>query len=307
MADTITKATNTSTPTSASVRADLEEQRKQADSRTRPDIENEKKQVQQDAEQTLDSEAIAAIQQAERAVNAIAEDRIDEALAAIEQATGKINILLSRNPSTALIPVNLQVSIIDRAPRDLKDIAVLKDAAEIALDIDDLPSTRSLLDSLRSEIRVRIYHLPLETYPIALQEAARLLDQKKKSDAASVLLIALNTLAVVDQVTPLPLLLARKAVSDAQSLAQKDKEAALQMLDVADSELERTMALGYTPEDSEYKELRDGIKTLRKQLKGNEESAPFFSKLKEKLAALTHRQSQKKVRSDAHGQPQKAA
>jgi hypothetical protein len=311
MADTITSnksAANSSTQeTSASVRVDLEEQRKQADSRTRPNIDTERNQVQQDAEQTLDREAIAAIQQTERALNAIAEDRIDEALAAIEQATGKINILLSRNPNTALIPVNLQVTIIDRAPTDPVQIVSLKDAAEIAVDIDDLPAARALLDSLRSEIRVRTYHLPLETYPAALQEAARLLDQKNKSEAASVLLVALNTLAVIDQVTPIPLLLARKAVDDAQALAQTDKEAANKLLNVANDELERTMLLGYTPDDSEYKALREEIKTLRKQLKSGEETGSFFARLKEKFAALTHRQSQKKVHSDAQDQPKKAA
>jgi len=37
-----------------------------------------------------------------------------------------------------------------------------------------------------------------------LKEAARLLDQKKTKEASDVLLTALNTLMVVDNVTPLP-------------------------------------------------------------------------------------------------------
>jgi len=40
-----------------------------------------------------------------------------------------------------------------------------------------------LLYSLESEIRARTYNLPLATYPLALQEAARLLDQGKNDDA----------------------------------------------------------------------------------------------------------------------------
>jgi hypothetical protein len=39
-------------------------------------------------------------------VIAIADTRIAEALDAIEQTTGKIDILPSRNPPTALIPVH---------------------------------------------------------------------------------------------------------------------------------------------------------------------------------------------------------
>lgn len=311
MADTtssLRSTVNTSaSQTNASARADLEEQRKQADSRVRPDVESERNKVQQEAEETLDSEAVVAIQQTERAVNAIAEGRVDEALKAIEQATGKINILLGRNPKTALIAVNFEVSIIDRAPRDFSEIALLKDAAEIALDLNDLPSARTLLDSLRSEIRVRLYQLPLATYPDALAEAARLLDQKKNSDAASVLLVALNTLAVTDQVTSIPLLLARKAVSSAQSLAEKDKDSAEQMLDVARNELERAMELGYTSNDSEYKDLLAQIRNLRKQLKGPEDTSSPFSKLKEKLAALTRRGAEKKVGSDTQNRPKHAA
>jgi hypothetical protein len=99
------------------VQADLNEQRKHADQRMRPEVEAQRRQAQQEVERILDSEAMAAIQQTERAVIAIAEDRVDEALAAIEQATGKIDVLLSRNPATALIPVNVQVNVIDTAPQ----------------------------------------------------------------------------------------------------------------------------------------------------------------------------------------------
>jgi len=38
------------------------------------------------------------------------------ALAAIERATGKVNVLLARNPSAALIPVDATVQVIDLAP-----------------------------------------------------------------------------------------------------------------------------------------------------------------------------------------------
>src|ERR1700731_1060009 len=187
----------------AQVLADLEQQRKHADQRMRPLVEAQRQQAQQSAEKSLDSEAIAAIQQTERALNAIAEARSDEALAAIEQAIGKINILLGRNPATALIPGSGRVSVIDTAPQDPGDIAILRHAAEAALDMNDVPAGPTLLDSLRSEIRVRTYHLPLATYPAALQEAARLLDQKKLEEAGPVVLLALNTLVVIDQVIAL--------------------------------------------------------------------------------------------------------
>jgi hypothetical protein len=316
MADTMTSTsrdhgtTTTGGRTAAQVQADLEEQRRQANQRTRPEVEAQRRQAEDEAEKSLDKEAIAAVQQTERTLIAIAEDRIEEALNAIEQATGKINILLSRNPNTALIPVNLRATVIDTAPDDVSDIAVLVDASAVAFDINDLPASRTLLDFLRSEIRVRIYHLPLATYPAALQQAARLLDQKNTREAAAVLLVALNTLAIIDHVNPLPLLLAREAINQAHEQAQKDKEAAQKPLDTADHELERAMELGYTAEDSEYTTLRDEIKNLRKQLKGNEDTNSLFSRIKESMASLRRRQTERQTRSDGQKesqQPQKAA
>jgi hypothetical protein len=281
--------------TAGQVQSDLEQQRKEANRRMRPALEVQRIDAQQEAAKLLDKDAIAAIQQTERSVIAIAEDRIGEALNAIEQATGKIDILLSRNAATALIPVNTQVSVIDTAPQNEDDIMLLRNAAYTAFDINDLPVARTLLDSLRSEIRVRTYHIPLATYPDALHEAARLLDQKKTREAGAVLLAALNTLAVIDQVTAIPSMLARGAVVQAQTLAQTDKEAARDLLEIANHELERAMDLGYTPNDEEYTSLRDEIKSLRKQLKGSEDTTSVFARIKEKLASLTRRQKQKQA------------
>jgi hypothetical protein len=288
---TFKDASATSSPDkTAQVQADLELQRKNANQRMRPEIEAQRNQAQQDASQRLDSDAIAAIQQTERAAIAIAEDRISEALEAIEEATGKIDILLSRNPRTALIPVSTQVAVFDTAPQNEADISILRNAAHTAFDINDLPTARTLLDSLRSEIRVRTYHIPLATYPDALEEAARLLDQKKTREAGAVLLAALNTLVIIDQLIAIPLVLAREAVAEAQILAQTSKERAQDLLDIANHELERAMDLGYTPNDAEYTSLRDEMKSLRKQLKSNDDTSSVFARIKDKLAGLTRRQ-----------------
>jgi hypothetical protein len=152
---------------------------------------------------------------------------------------------------------------------------------------------------------VRIYHLPLATYPAALQEAARLLDQKKIQEAGTVLLLALNTLAIIDQVTALPLLLAREAINGAQP--QTDREAAQRLLESADYELQRAEVLGYAAADPEYMALRDEIKSIRKKLQGNETVSSMFTSLKEKIASLIHRQSERRTGADVQKQPQKAA
>src|SRR5258708_5881595 len=212
----------TQTKSQTQTPADLQKQRQEAEQQARPEIEQERRQAEEEAAKHLDQEAMAAIAETQKAIDAIAANKTDQAMAAIERATGKINILLARNPATALIPVSLQVDLIDAAPRDGKAIAELAKNASKAMEDKDYPAARVLLYGLTSEIRVRTYNLPLPAYSGALQEAAHLLDEKKTQQANNVLLTALNTLITVDQVTPLPLGLAREAIEQAQAKSQSD-------------------------------------------------------------------------------------
>jgi hypothetical protein len=54
------------------------------------------------------------------------------------------------------------------------------------------------------------------------------------------------------------------------------------------------MALGYAAQDTEYKTLKDEISKIEKQLKKNEVTSSFFSKLQERLSAFLTRQSEAK-------------
>jgi hypothetical protein len=283
----------------------LEMQRNRAEQQARPDLEKWRNEAEQQALKTLDKDAIAAIEQTVQAIDSIAAGKTADALKGIEEATGKVNIVLARNPELALIPVSVEALIIDTAPRDIDDIEKLADAVDAAILVDDFPTARALLGALRSEVRVRTYNLPLGIYPAALQDAARLLD--KDSQAASVaLLAALNTLVTVDQVTPLPLLVAQEAISQAQASAQKDKNAA-QAVETAEFELNRAIALGYAGQDPEYAALKDDISNLKKQLKGSEDSNSAFSKLKARLDAFLKRKSDRRTSSTNEQAPKKAA
>lgn len=270
---------------------DLQKQLQDADQQVRPDIEKQRAQAEQQADQTLDKEAIEAIDQTQKAIDAIAANKNSEALAAIEQATGKINILLARNPASALIPVAAEVVVIDTAPTDDKAVTQLGQSVSKAVADKDFPTARVLLYVLMSEIRVRTSNLPLASYPTALTEAARLLDQKQTTEAANTLLTALNTLVVVDQVTPLPLVLARAAIDAAKE--QKDKDKAQVLLQTARKQLERSKELGYAGRDPEYAALDSDISNLEKQLKGNGDASSVFAKLENRLSAFLGKQSER--------------
>lgn len=287
--------------------SDVEKQRQEAEQQVRPEVEQQRKSAEDQARKSLDQEAVAAIDETSNAIKAIGENKTDQALAAIERATGKINVLLARNPATALIPVSFEVNVIAAAPEDVKEIRRRAAAADWAIAARAYPTARAILDSLTSEIRLRTYNLPLVSYPAALKEAARFLDEKKTKEAGAALLTALNTLAVIDQVTPLPIAVAQAAIGAAQQLRDKDKDGAQKHLTVARTELERAKELGYSGKDPEYANLDKSIRDLEKQLKGNGDTGSLFASLKEKIASFFGRTSQTKQPQETGQSPKQAA
>jgi hypothetical protein len=106
-------------------------------------------------------------------------------------------------------------------------------------------------------------------------------------EAAAVLLTALNTLVIVDRVTPLPLVAAQEAVDAAQAIKDKDKDAASKLLDMAKLELQRGRELGYySASEPQFTALNQAITDLQTQMKGGGDTTSVFSALKEKLAAF---------------------
>lgn len=254
-------------------------------------IEAQRQDAEQQARANLDNDAIAAIRETQSAVKAITENKSAEALSAIERATGKLDILLARNPATALVPVAAQVEIIDMAPADITAIKGITAAVERSVDQRDFPAARVLLDTMTSEIRVRTFHLPLATYPAALKQAAKLLDQQKFTEASAELKLAMSTLVIIDQVTPLPIAIAQAAIEEAQTKATQDKDSALRLLSMARTELERAKHLGYSGKDPEYTALASSISDVEKQIKNNGDTTTLFTKLRDRLAAFFKQRS----------------
>jgi YfdX protein len=279
-----------STPTS-----DLRKQHQEAERQFRPEIETQRQQNENDAKQTLDQEAIAAVGLTGEAIKSISANKKDDALASIERATGKINILVARNPASALIPVGVDVVVIDTAPADPKVINQIAERATDATKHRDLPIARILLASLVSELRIRTTSLPLGTYPAALQQAAQLLDQGKNQDAGKMLLTAINTLVIVDHVIPLPLLLAQAAIDTANSQRQ-NKDIALTLLKTARNEANRSRLLGYLSSDSEYKGLDDEISSLESAINGKSDTTSMFSHLRDRISAFLKKQKEHEQR-----------
>jgi hypothetical protein len=277
---------------------ELEQQLNRAEQQLQSELIKQRNEAEQQAEKSLDKDGVSALEETQKAIDAIAANKIDEAMSAIERATAKINNLLARNPDTAVIRVDFEVNVVDTAPHDHQAIIELGQDASYAVDEQNFPAARVVLHRLMSEIRVRTYNLPLATFPDALKQAERLLKEKENQDAVNVLLAAVTTLVAIDRVTPIPMLVAREAINQAQAKGQKDKAAAQHFLEVAKDELQRSKELGYAGRDPEYAALNEQISSLEKQMKGNGgDLSNVYAKLKERLSAFLKRQSEHQQRA----------
>jgi hypothetical protein len=265
---------------------------KQPDAQLQQEVEKEQQVATAEAESSLDQEAIAAIAETRNAIAAIEQGKTQEAIQALERATGKIDILVARYPELALVPVSTQVAVIDVAPLDFDTIERIRNQIKSAINAEDFPTARELLNNLMSEIRTTTLNLPLATYPDAMKQAARLLNDGQIEQAQSVLQSALSTLVLTEQSRPLPLVDAHTKLIGAVAVAELDPDDTQRLLEEARSQLKLAKELGYARRDREYAELDGAIKDIEQQLKANQKTATAFAELQDKFSSFFNRVSE---------------
>jgi len=264
----------------------------QSDTQLQQDIEKEKQAATAEAESKLDQEAIAAIEETRKAIAAIEQGKTQDALGALERATGKLDILLARYPELGLVPISTQIAVIDVAPLDTDAIEQIRNQIKSAINAEDYPAARELLNNLMSEIRTTTLNLPLATYPDAMKQAARLLNDGQTEQAEAVLKSALSTLVATEQSRPLPLIEVHTKLVGASAVAQTDRDDAQRLLEEARRQLHLAKELGYARRDRDYAELDQAITGTELQLKANENTASAFAKLQDKLSSFFNRVSE---------------
>ncbi len=237
-------------------------------------------------------EAVAILGETNNVLNYIAKGKDKKAKEELAKLIGELEILITRDPSVALVPVSVGYEIND-AVVDIPTVYEITTAAKVAMDDGYYQVAKKLMDGLTSEFKVKTTYLPLATYPDAMKMAAALLEEGKKEEAAAILIKALNTLVVQEVAIPLPVLRAEEFVKLAAAAMLSDekdkKEVALLFLDNADYQLQLAEAMGYGKKDKEYKELYTAIKELKKAIKEDKESKGKFDKLSEKLKNFKER------------------
>ena len=248
---------------------------------------------------TLDSKVIEDIEQqvenkkiklTEEALTAISETKslVDEvnnknkAIKKGHELIGKLEVLLARDPSLSLIPINVDFQK-EEFVTDIETIRKTVKLAQEAMDNEYYRLASDLLKDMRSEIIISTYLLPTATYPDAIKAAVALLEEDKPDEAKAILLNVMGTIVVEKTIEPLPILNAEQMIIEAAVIDKKDHEnvdKVINLLKNAEYQLTLAEEMGYGKKDKDYKLLSDSINVLKKSVNKKENSESKFEQLK---------------------------
>ena len=246
----------------------------------------ENKQIQtEEKRKELLSEATSAIRETENALRALDDDDSEYAIESLERASGKLSIILARAPEFALAPSSVEVVTYDILA-DIDAIEKLRQEAEEALKKGQLQKARRLIKNLASETVISLTNIPLATYPNAIKQAVKLIDEDKLDEAKGVLQTALNTLVVTETIIPLPVSEAERLLKEAEKLAEEpdrtreENDKLARLLQEGRTELEFAQALGYGSKD-DFENIYSQLGEIEDKTKDGKSGAGLFSEIEE--------------------------
>lgn len=258
---------------------------------SRTEANKQSTQKSTDKRKEIVSEAVSTLRETQDALKALDEGNNKEALACLEKATGKLEIVLARDPKTALVPLDVKAVTSD-VYGSLDAIKNARQEAEKLLRDGQVQAARAVLMNLCSETVISTTNLPMATYPAALKKAAKLIDENKGNQAKEVLQAALSTLVITDVVIPLPVVDAQTSLKKASELAktqnrtQEQNKQLSDLLNEADYDINFAQVLGYGKKgdfDSFHKE----IEGIRQKTANGKYGEGFFDHVKGFMESMT--------------------
>jgi hypothetical protein len=236
---------------------------------------------------TLSQDARSAIDETRNALAALDKGDKQAALAALERATGKLDLLIARDPKMALAPLGVTTVTVDlyATPATVKAVVA---EARVDLATDNIQHARHLVDNLASEADIQVAEIPIGTYPAAIKAIAPLVDSGKLDAAKAALYQALNTLVLDVYVVPLPKVRAEAMIAAAENLANKrdrnddEKNKLRGYIDGTRHEIQLAEALGYGTKDS-YKPLYAQLDDIQKKAEGSAFGKGLFDRLRQSV------------------------
>jgi hypothetical protein len=252
-----------------------------------PKVQAEIQKAEAEKRAQLLKDAQAALDETRAALDALNKGDQKAALAALERVSGKLDVIVARDPRLALAPVGVTTVIRDLyASVDTVKAAVKQAKADLSS--NRVQEARTLLEDLASQAEIHTTEIPLATYPAAIRSVAPLIDAGKTEDAKAALSTALNTLVVETLIVPLPQVRADVMLTEAQNLAAKgnltdaDKTRLRGLIESARTEIQLAETLGYGTKD-DFKPLYAQIDDVRKKADAGESGRGLFDKLKQSV------------------------
>ena len=263
----------------------------EASQAVQPKVDKQTADAAAEKRKKLFADATAALAETHKALKALENKNNDAALKALAEVTGKLDVIVARDPKLAQAPVSTEVVTYDVLSNLDTIKSVIKDA-KAYLNDGEIQQARPLVANLASEIQYRTHHIPLATYPAAIKAIVPLIDAGKIDEAKARLQAALNTLVVTtDDVIPLPKLRAEHLLKQAQELAEKkdrskeENDKLTSNLQAARQQLQMAELLGYAKK-TDFNPLYEQIGEIENKSAGGKSGTGWFDKLKQQLADL---------------------
>ncbi len=254
------------------------------------EIKNKTREAASEKRATVIKEAVTALAQTKKAIEALDKKDKQKALDALAVVSGKLDIVIAREPDMANAPIDVRVETYDL----ISSVDIIKNAVKTAKDLLDdgeVQQAREILMGLTSEIDLIVTSLPLASYSQGIKAVAKLIDEEKYQESRESLYELLSTLVITRNVIPLPILRAEEMIKQAETLAaqenrteEKNKELA-DLLAGSKTQLEMAEALGYG-DKKDYKTFYKQLKEIEKKTEGGKFGTGYTEKLKKALKSF---------------------
>ncbi|MGS2977203.1 heat resistance protein YfdX2 [Escherichia coli] len=255
-----------------------------------PEVQKETDSQAADKRKQVLDEAVSALALTKSALAALDEKESARALATLAEVTGKLELIVAREPTLALAPVDVRTIVHDLFA-NTETVEAMTDEALDALKHGEVQRARRVLALLASEIVITVTNIPLASYPAAVKAVVPLIDQGKIEEAKAALQSALSTLVEERSVLPLPVLRAKLLLKRAEPLvedgqrSEASNERLETLLNEARQQLEMAELLGYGKR-KDFEPLYAELKKIKEKTGGGGCGKGWLDEVKAKLSRL---------------------
>lgn len=251
------------------------------------EVKNKTREVAGKKRALVIKEAVTVLAETKKAIEALDKKNKQQALDALAMVTGKLDIVIAREPDLANAPIDVRIDTYDL----ISSVDTIKKTVKTAKDLLDdgeVQQAREMLMGLTSEIDIIVTSIPLASYSDGIKAVAKLVDKEKYQEAKDGLYDLLSTLVITKNVIPLPILRAEEMIKKAEKLAaqknrteEQNKQLAGLLSDTR-TQLKMAEALGYGNK-KEYKTFYSQLKEIEKKTEGGKFGTGYTEKLRNAL------------------------